>query len=278
MSDETSQLSIGLLGPLAASIGDTPVTPSAPKQRQVLALLALYAGRVVTVSTLVEELWGDRPPRSYPTTLQTYIFQLRKSLSAALSGAAGGPEGRSLLMTSHSGYLLDRDCRVDVTEFERFAQAGRAAAEAGDYRAASRQLSRALQVWRGPALVDVPTGSVLEIEAASLEETRLGVLERRIAADLALDRHGDILGELTLNVAKNPMNEILTGFLMIALYRSGHVARSLEVFQQLRSVLMTELGIEPCTKMRRLQAAILTGDPILESPSITSLGNSAARS
>ena len=116
-------------------------------------------------------------------------------------------------------------------------------------------------------MVDVRMGQVLELEAASLEETRLGVLNRRIDADLALGRHDDMLGELTLAAARNPMNEILCGFLMIALYRSGHVARSLAAFRRLRSVLNDELGVEPCPRMQRLQAAILSGDPALESPS-----------
>jgi len=264
MSSEPAQLSIGLLGPLTAELSGTPITPSAPKQRQVLALLALNVGRVVTVPTLIEELWGDCLPRSYASTLQTYIFQLRNALEAALPGNSAA---RGLLRTQHSGYLLEGSCRTDVQEFNRLADAGRMAAEAGDHRAASEQLGRALRLWRGPALVDVRMGHVLELETASLEETRLGVLERRIDADLALGRHGDLLGELTLAVARSPMNEILCGFLMIALYRSGHVGRSLKAFHQLRSVLTEELGVEPCPRMQRLHTAILSGDPALESQS-----------
>lgn len=264
MSSEPAQLNIGLLGPLTAELSGTAVTPSAPKQRQVLALLGLNAGRVVTVPTLIEELWEDRPPRSYSSTLQTYIFQLRNALEAALPGDSAA---RGLLRTQHSGYLLDGDCRTDVEEFNRLADAGRTAAEAHEHRTASDLLGRALRLWRGQTLVDVRLGRVLELEAASLEETRLGILERRINADLALGRHGDLLGELTLAVARSPMNEILCGFLMIALYRSGHVGRSLKVFHQLRAVLKDDLGVEPCRRIQRLHAAILSGDPALESPS-----------
>src|SRR5262245_50460476 len=89
MNGDPRPLSIGLLGPLSLRLNQTPVTISAPKQRQVLALLTLNAGRVVTVPTLIEELWGDCPPRSYATTLQTYILQLRKALAAANSGNPG---------------------------------------------------------------------------------------------------------------------------------------------------------------------------------------------
>jgi SARP family transcriptional regulator, regulator of embCAB operon len=268
MSDDAAQLSVGLLGPMYADFNNRPVTPRAAKQRQVLTLLALNAGRIVTIATLVEELWGDHPPRSYATTLQTYILQLRNALAAALPD---DPEARLILSTRPCGYLLERDaCRTDVEDFDRLVRAGRAAVESRNHRAAADQFGAALRLWRGSALIDVRLGRVLELEAASLEETRLGVLERRIAADLMLGRHADMLGELTLAVARNPMNENLSAFLMIALYRSGHVGRSLQVFHQIRSVLHEELGVEPCPRLQRLQMAILAADPALEAGSWSS--------
>jgi SARP family transcriptional regulator, regulator of embCAB operon len=255
-------MAIRILGPFSADLGNQAVTPSAAKQRQILALLALNSGRVVTVSMLIEEIWGDDPPRSSATTLQTYVMQLRNRFSKALPADR---EARQLLSTRHSGYLLDAQaCSTDVEEFERLARAGRGAAEAGDQRTASDLLGRALALWRGPALVDVRLGRVLELEAAALEETRLGMLERRIAADLALSRHADLLGELTLLTAKNPMNENFCELLMMALYRSGHVGRALDTYQRLRAVLSAELGVDPCPRLQRLQQAVLAGDPALD--------------
>jgi SARP family transcriptional regulator, regulator of embCAB operon len=263
MNNESGQIKVRLLGPLSAHLGSKDITPGAAKQRQILTLLALSSGRVVTVGTLVEELWGDRPPRSYTTTLQTYVLQLRNRLAAA---AVHGSRARELLSTQHGGYMLDGvACQTDADEFGRLSRAGRSAAETGDHLAAAEQLGRALSLWRGPALVDVRLGRVLELEAASLEETRLGMLERRIEADLALGRHTDLLGELTLLAGRNPMNENFGGLLMAALYRSGHVKRALEAYQRVRTMLREELGVEPCPRLRRLQQAILSGDPALES-------------
>jgi DNA-binding SARP family transcriptional activator len=263
MTIEQGQMHIRLLGPLSAQLNNEQVVPSAAKQRQILALLALNSGRVVTTGTLVEELWGDYPPRSSATTLQTYILQLRNRLAAA---SPGDCRARELLSTQHGGYMLAEGCcQTDVDDFGRLSLAGRTAAERGDQQAASEQLGRALALWRGPALVDVRLGRVLELEATSLEETRLGVLERRIEADLALGRHADMLGELTLLAARNPMNENFCALLMTALYRSGHVGRALEAYQRVRSVLRDELGVEPCPRLRHLQQAILAGDPALES-------------
>lgn len=268
-------LSIDLLGPLSLRLDQTPVSTSAPKQRQVLALLALNVGQVVTVPALIEELWGDHPPRSCTTTLQTYILQLRNALATA---GSGDPSVRRILSTQHNVYLLEKDaCRTDVEVFDHRVQAGRVAAEAGDHHRASEEFGRALQLWRGPALVDIRMGRVLEIEAASLEECRLGALERRIEADLALGRHTDLLGELTLVSARNPMNENFCAFLMTALYRAGHVARSLQAFHRLHTVLNHELGVEPGPRLQRLHAAILSGDSASEAEQVPWLGEEATR-
>jgi SARP family transcriptional regulator, regulator of embCAB operon len=263
MSDEPGKITFRLLGPLSIYLNGTSVTPSATKQRQIMALLALNAGHVVTVPTLVEELWGDSPPRSSATTLQTYIMQLRNRLSAA---AAQDSDVRTMISTRHGGYMLEAQaCRADVPEFMDLARAGRAAAEAGDYLTASDLLGRALALWRGSALADMRLGPVLELDAASLEEARLGVLERRIKVELALGRHTDLLGELTLLTARNSMNENFCALFMIALYRSGHVGRALQAFQRIRAVLTEELGVEPCPQLQRLQQRILSGDPLLDS-------------
>lgn len=258
------RIDIQVLGPFMAYLGGRDVTPSAAKQRQILALLALNAGQVVTASTLAEELWADCPPRRADTALQTYVLHLRDRLT--ISSAATARRDRTrLIRTTHSGYLLDgQSCRTDIEDFQRLALSGRLAAEEGHQRLAAELLARALALWRGPALVDVVTGPVLEIEAASLEGTRMGVLERRITADLALGRHADIAGELSLLAAKNPMNEKFCALLMTAQYRSGHIALALDAFRRLRATLTAELGVEPSPLLQRLQQAVLSGDPALE--------------
>src|SRR6266536_2712357 len=262
MNGEPGKVVVQLLGPLSAKLNHQPVVPTAPKQRQILALLALHAGRTVTTPMLVEELWGERPPRSSATTIQTYILQLRAKLAAARDNAWA----RRLLRTTHSGYQIDaRLCQTDVAEFDRLVRAGRQAAGLGDPAATADLLGHALAHWHGSALVDVPTGRVLGAEVAALEETRLGVLERRIEADLTLHRHADLLGELTMLVARHPLNENFCALLMTALTRSGRTGCALKAFRRMRAVLRDELGIEPGPRLQRLQQAILAGRMELES-------------
>ncbi len=262
MSTESGGMHIELLGPLSVRMNQVPVVPAAAKPRQVLAILTLNAGRVVTVSTLIEELWGDRPPPSAHTTLQTYIVDLRKRLATAMGP---GKDPKWVLRTTHVGYLLDAQSgQIDIDEFDRLAGAGRTAAEGANYRSAAELLGRALALWRGPALVDVRKGRVLELEAMALEESRLTVLSRRIDADLAMGRHADLIGELTALAARHPLDENFSAQLITALYRTGHTARALQAFGRLRSSLVDELGIEPSAQLQRLQQAMLSRDPSID--------------
>jgi DNA-binding SARP family transcriptional activator len=254
---------IRLLGPFTALEQHASIVPTAGKPRQILALLALRANGVVPVPTLMEEIWGDRPPRSAPTTLQTYILQLRRLLSRAVAdGAAGAKE---VLSTRHGGYRLDiQPGEVDAMEFDRLRELGQAAYEAGDFWAASDLLGQALALWQGPALVDVKAGLVLEIEVLRLEEARLSALESRIGADLRLGRHAQVLSELAALVAQHTLHEGLHAQFMLAQYRSGRVWQALQTYQRLRGTLVSELGIEPTARVSRLYQAMLAADPALD--------------
>lgn len=257
-------MEIRVLGPLSAEAGGLSIVPSAGKPRQVLALLAVYANQVVPVPTLIEEIWGTDMPRSALTTLQTYILQLRRLIAAA-HGPGALTSAKDVLATRHRGYLLEiQPGAVDLHEYDRLVQEGNTEFELGDSHEAVALYTRALGIWRGPALVDVPVGPVLEIELARLEESRLGVLERRIEAELRLGRHAELLSELTELIARHPLNERLHAQCMAAFYRSGRQWRALEIYQRLRRRIVDELGIEPCSSLQRLHQAMLSADPVLE--------------
>ncbi|WP_377270048.1 BTAD domain-containing putative transcriptional regulator [Peterkaempfera sp. SMS 1(5)a] len=257
-------MEIKVLGPLTAHEHGVSIVPSAAKPRQILALLALQADRVVTVPTLMEEIWGADVPRSAATTLQTYILQLRRKIAAALDGDPTR-DAKDVLITQHGGYLLQvQPGQIDVHEFEQFAASGRAAYDARDYRAASELLGSALALWQGPALVDVRAGSVLELEVLRMDEDRMATLERRIDADLRLGRHNEVVPELRVLAARHPMHENFCAQLMLATHRSGGAWRALEAYQRLRGTLVHELGLEPSPKLQRLHHAVLSGDPGLD--------------
>lgn len=260
-------MDIEVLGELAMYENGVSIVPSAGKPRQVLALLSLWSGRVVPVTTLMEELWGDEIPRSAATTLQTYILQLRRRIAAALrqSSAAGDRSAKDVLATAYGGYRMTvTPGSCDWTQFQQWAAPGHRALMAGDARAASAHLTRALALWRGPALVDVPAGRVLGLEMLYMEETRMQALEERIEADLRLGYHAVLLGELRTLVARHPLHENFCAQLMTALCRSGSPWRALQEFRELRGRLHRELGVEPSARLQRLHCAVLSGAPELE--------------
>jgi SARP family transcriptional regulator, regulator of embCAB operon len=263
---------IEVLGPLSVSEAGVSVVPSAGKPRQLLALLAIRNGRAVSFATLVEELWGDKIPRSATTTLQTYVLQIRRQISKALASdsADSGRSSKDVLSTSFGGYQLEASpYSFDLREFERLTLRGDTALDAGDALSASAAFGEALSLWRGPALQDVPTGRVLSMELLGMEEARMRALDQRITADLRLGRHAALVPELRMLTAQHPLHEKLHARLMLALHRAGSTWRALETFQQLRQTLVTELGVEPSQRIQRLHQAILSNDPALESLSGT---------
>ncbi|MGW7360869.1 AfsR/SARP family transcriptional regulator [Streptomyces sp. NPDC054802] len=249
---------IGVLGPLSVEIDGQSIVPTAGKPRQLLALLALRCGRVVQVPTLMEEVWGEGIPRSGMTTLQTYVLHLRRLIVETLPEDAGLTP-KDLLTTRFNGYQITVKPRTfDLAEFESLAGSGENALERGDAAAASKYLHQALELWRGPALMDVPVGRVLSMELTGLNEVRMQVLERRILSDLWLGKSATLVPELCKLVEQHPLHEKLAACLMIAYQRSGAGWRALEVFRDLRKALIGELGVEPSGRLQNLHRELLS--------------------
>jgi DNA-binding SARP family transcriptional activator len=244
-----------LLGALEVVDGDRPLTLGRPKQRALLAVLLLQRGEPVSSERLVDELWGQEAPASAIKIVQGYVSSLRKEL------------GDGVLVTRGHGYLLAAaPGQVDVDRFESLVAEGRRALQEGDPRVASQRLRGALGVWRGPPLADFAYESFAQAEIARLQESRLGALEERIDAELALGEHAQLVGELEGLVREHPLRERLIGQLMLALYRSGRQADALETYREARRRLVEELGIEPSSDLQQLERAILTQDPALKPP------------
>lgn len=261
-------MDISVLGPFRVVHAGVRLHLTAVKPRKVFALLAVHADEAVSVATLVEEVWGEEPPRSVQTTLQTYVLQIRHLIAAALGEEYGDvlPGGaRSVLVTESGGYRLDTHGGVvDVREFDALVAAGHRALEQGDWAAASDYLGRGLAQWRGRALGDVQCGLLLDVESTRLEESRMSALHRRIEADLRLGRHHELVGELSGLATRYPLHEGFHEQLMLALYRAGRRSDSLRVYHQLRSALKRTLGLDPSHGVRSLHQALLDSSPQLD--------------
>ena len=252
-------MDIEVLGPFEVRERGRQVAPSAAKPRAMLALLACNANRVVSVEELIEELWGEHVPRSATNTLQTYVMQIRNHISTALAGAGVSTDTvKSVVVIRGRGYeLVTSGGSSDLLGYERLADAGHRAAEAGNWLSARRDLRAALGLWRGPALAGVKAGPLLSAQVVRLEESRLSLLVGVLDAELRLGNHGPVLGELAELARSHPLHETLHGLYMLALYRTGRRERALQVYGRLRTALDENLGLEPLTRTRRLHGAML---------------------
>jgi YVTN family beta-propeller protein len=246
-----------ILGRLEVLEDGRPVALAGAKQRELLAMLLLSAGEVVSRDRLIEGLWGTAPPETATTALQVHVSQLRKLV------------GRDVIMTRAPGYMIDvEEGELDLERFERLVEAARGEEPA----AAAARLREALALWRGPALADIDATEFAEAERARLEERRLEVIEQRIEADLELGRQAELVPELERLVREHPLRERLRGQLMLALYRCGRQADALQAYRAGRRLLDEELGLQPGEELRHLERAILEQDPSLASSAASAYG------
>ncbi|MFB9682989.1 AfsR/SARP family transcriptional regulator [Amycolatopsis plumensis] len=222
------------------------------RQRTLLAVLLLNAGRHVPVDVLVEALWPDGPPKSSASNLHTYLSRLRDRIDGLQ--VEHGPAGYRLHVEPEE---------LDLLVFRSAVAEGRRAADpvaaAGHYR-------RALALWRGPVLAGLHVPR-LDADVARLESERLAVFEDCVDAELTAGRHGELTGELQAMITEHPLRERLAAQLMTALHRAGQQGSALEVYRRLRTTLIEELGVEPGAEARRVHAAVLRGeDPVPRLP------------
>ena len=128
----------------------------------------------------------------------------------------------------------------------------------------SRKLVEALALWRGPPLADFTFEPFAQPEIRRLEGLQASALEERIDADLECGRHSELIGELEALIEAHPLREGLRAQLMLALYRSGRQAESLQLYHGTRSALVEELGVEPGRRLQELFSQLLRQDPALE--------------
>src|SRR3954453_11513854 len=235
-------LEFRILGPLEIELDGVPLELSGQRQRAVLALLLLNANHVVPTERIVDELWGESPPKTAVTSLHNTLVQLRKLL------------GSDVVTTRPPGYVLRVDPEhYDLARFE--SRLGRAREASADDRA--QLLREALAEWRAAPLAELAYEAFAQSEVRRLEELRISALEDRIDADLDTGRHGDLVPEVEALVAAHPHRERLRAQLMLALYRSGRQAEALQAYQDARRALAEELGIDPGPALRQLHASIL---------------------
>lgn len=230
----------GVLGPVTAwTDGGEPVTVPGLKVRALLADLLVHEGRPVPADRLIDDLWGEDLPGNPAGTLSAKVSQLRRAFEDAEPGS------RALVVSGPAGYSLKVDSgSYDALGFAAHLEHGR--------------LEEALALWRGPAYADFADEAFVETAVARLSEQRLTATEEYLEARLARGDHNAVISEVADVLAEHPLRERLRASHMKALYRAGRQGEALESYEQLRTLLADEFGLDPTPELVELQQSILT--------------------
>jgi DNA-binding SARP family transcriptional activator len=238
-----------ILGPLEVVDDGAALPLGGPKQRALLALLLLHAGRVVSNDRIADGVYGEDAPRTALASIQNSVSNLRKVV------------GAERLVTRSPGYVLQiEDDELDATRVRRLADRAKKASA----QEAVELLREAESLWRGAPLADFAYENFAQTAIGQLEELRLSILEERIGRELEIGGHDELIGELEALVAANPLRERLRGQLMLALYRAGRQADALQTYEETRRSLNEQLGIVPGPPLQQLHSAILRQERSLD--------------
>ncbi|KJK33284.1 hypothetical protein UK23_46765 [Lentzea aerocolonigenes] len=236
-----------LLGPLQIWRGGVELRLGGPRQRALLAALALHVNETVSFEHLSEAVW-ESPPAAPESNIRTYVAALRKLV---LDDLVTVPGGYRLVVPADE---------VDVHVFGQLCSKGDEALRQGDHREAVEHYEQALALWRGPALDGLTVGARLVAELTLLQERRLTVAEQHARLAIELGQGERLIGELRRLTKQFPLREQLWLQLMHALQRAGRPAEALQTFEDLRVLLADELGTDPGSDLRELHARLLRGD------------------
>lgn len=247
------QTAFQILGPLTIVDGHDSVVLPPSKPTILLAALLLNANNVVTTEKLRQAVWDDEQPTGARAALQTCVLRLRQLF--AKYGIAN-----TAIETVAGGYRMVAGARtLDLVHFRELVQR---ATDPGEPEERLQLLDRALALWHGPLLVNVPSESLRHDAVPRLTEERLRAIERASDLRIALGQAGAALPGLWSASRAYPGHERISEQLVEALYRTGRQADALAEIRRIKEYLHTELGVDPGRSLGQLEIAILRGEDL----------------
>lgn len=236
------RLRIRALGATAVEAPDGPLTGAWLEQRtgQLLKYLVAERRRAVTVDEIGESIWSEAD-YAVGASVRYYVHALRRRLEPGR-----GPRERSAFILAGGGSyrLALENMSVDADEFEAHLTAGMAAAER-DPQGAAGELERALAIYRGEFLADVPYAEWAMAERHRLHDLACTGLRR--LADIRLERHAldGAAGALERLAALQPFDEDVHRRLMELEIAQGRHSDAVRRYAALRCRLRRTFGQHP---------------------------------
>ena len=222
---------------------------------QVLKYLVCERTRVVLVDEIAESIWPGAG-RTAVNNTRYAIHRLRHKLEPRRA-KHGTP---TFVVSRGSGYTLDRDrVWIDVDEFERAIDEGRAAMTRLDAAFATQHLERAISLYGGPFLADEPYAHWAVDERNRLAGRAIYAV--RVLTALARERGDttDALRHLQKLAELEPLDSAVHRELIQALLGEGLHSDAKRRFEIFNHRLQRELGGQPDFDVRSLAAALEAG-------------------
>ncbi|PWJ25011.1 DNA-binding SARP family transcriptional activator [Branchiibius hedensis] len=229
------------------------------QQQGLLAMLALASPRALTVSQLIDGLWGSSPPRSARNAIQVRINGLRKSLA---------PTGLEI-ETIAGGYALRGQVVIDTARVRTLLERGRAEFQAGRPGRAAAAYREATELCRGALCSGLEDHfAFLPAAVAEFDARRVDALLGSASAELANGSPEAAAASAAAVLQERPYDETAWSVHLQALYHQGRQVEALEGCRRLRRILSEELGIDPGRAIRSLEQDILNHSlpPVLPEP------------
>lgn len=241
MPDATEPF-VGVLGPVVLVRDGMSRTPPSPVVRALLGALAIASPAALSPECLVTTVWGSAPPRDAKATLQLTVFRLRRWLKESVGDLMA-------VRTELDGYRLDL---------------GTATSDLARFRALTTRLdnsyetlAKAMSLWRGSPLADVPHRRTNPQVVTALREEHATALRRCAAAAIAEGLADCAIALLRPLCAGDRLDEEAHALLIEALTATGQHAAALGEFDRIRRRLSTELGMQPGIQLRTIYQRLL---------------------
>jgi DNA-binding SARP family transcriptional activator len=233
---------------------------TSPRERVVLAGLAMRAGETASHDRLCQALWGEDWSPKRDAAYRPVVSRLRKTLG-----------DRGLVVRESFGYRLDMSADdVDVLAFETLAGGCGIATTPTDWQRTLERLTRAAALWKGTPFADVPSDHLRREHADRLQAEFCLVRAKRAEAVVRIcppRAAAEVLHDVQSLVRENPGDEHLRWVLMTGLYRSGRLADALAAFRDAWRYFDRKLGLRPGQDLQNLNKRMLGADPgLMQTP------------
>ncbi len=246
-----AQLRIRLLGTLEVRRADGSLVGCdewrTGKTTDLLRILALNNGRAVRVTSVLDKLWPNVSPDRARASLRTAGSQIRQTTNTNC-------------VVRQNGGLLLTGAWVDAILFLTDARRVHVAAQAARHRRALDLARAAERLYRGDFHAHNDESPWAQAEREHLRQCRRGMLYDAAEAAIALGQYHDAAELASKAVELDRSSEGAHRALMRAHAELGEIGSAMRVYEECRSHLAEELGVDPSSQTQALHLRLLRGE------------------